>query len=852
MALQLRRGTNQQRLGLTPVEGEMIYITDSVLVSISVTGIDTGTETLTTSVEHGLSLNQQIKFIGTTLNGLTKDQVYFVKTTPTTSSFTLSTSLGGGTLNITGTYSVPLVFAKTPCDASGAPIGYTESALWAGDGTTVGGLAVGITNIDALNDVDITEPAVEGEFLWYNGTSWVNENETSVDTKEKTLSLTRRYTSAVKEYESSIAQRLNGRVTNVTNDNTDDAGPALRFERSSGTQYTKTYVSGGAIGAFTVTLNNVTNLVVGNKVTGTGLPQGNGALITVIAGNQLTLDTAFTAQAAGTYTIGAPVGFGQLAFEYFGTTDLHKFKVTTSTDDYLENPTDTYPGTNTLIESTKNYTNINSGVLYVSKTSGNVGINDTGPAYDLSIYKSSNPAIALINAERTFLLTNDASNDQLSFAWGAGNRLQFNTTNDIQSFPTGRLGIGNTNPAYTLDVNGTANVETSLTVPIITTLTGDDLSISAFSGRDVTISTTAAADPVTLVRNTSATSTPVRTITLRADSTGTPAIGFGSQIEFEVETPAGIKSAGFTDVVATNVTSGDETFKMRFGVMNDNITPVSLMELDSLGNLQIDGDLTVTGTHINTGVDNIVLQIDRTVGSGDTQNVFKRTLNLQSTTAGTPAIGYGPALGFLGQTTAGTGGNIEAAGFIAVTATDLTAASEDFKMSFGLMQNGATFAEKMALDSTGYLTATSATFGVIDINTTTGQIDTNSGADLTLDSDGGDVIVNDRLTVNVTLQTPSEDTVTSGNINVGTAMTEFETGASGQTSTLPSANIGQFKTLFRSTTGAGAMVVTVTNAGWKGGASGTITFGNQGDSCLLQYMNDGRWYILGSYDVVIA
>ena len=455
----------------------------------------------------------------------------------------------------------------------------------------------------------------------------------------------------------------------------------------------------------------------------------------------------------------------------------------------------------------------------------------------------------MINAERTFLLTNDAGNDQLSFAWGAGNRLQFNTTNDIQSFPTGRLGIGNTNPAYTLDVNGTANVETSLTVPSITTLSGDDLTIAPISGRDITISTTLATDPVTLVRNSATTASPIRAITLRADSTGTPAVGFGSQLEYEVDTPGGIKSAGFTDVVATNVTAGDETFKMRFGVMNDNTTAASLMELDSLGNLQIDGDLTVSGTNINTGVDNIVLQIDRTVASGDTQNTFKRTLNLQSTTAGTPAIGYGPAIGFLGQTTAGTGGNIEAAGFIAVTATDLTAASEDFKMSFGLMQNGATWAERMALDSTGYLTANSATFGNIDINTTNGQIDTNGGYDLTLDSDGGDVFINDRVHVGTTLQCPSEDTVTSGTINIGTASTVFTTTNSAQTSTLAQGNDGQFKSLVRSGTGSASMVVTVANPGW--GGAGTITFANQGNSCLLHNIS-GNWYAVGANGVTFA
>ena len=385
MALQLRRGTNAQRLGLTPVEGEMIYITDSILVSISVTSINTGTETLSTTTPHGLSINQQIKYTGATLNGLTKDQVYYVKTAPTITNFTLSTSLGGSTLNITGTYTVPLVFAKTPTDAAGTPIGYTESALWAGDGSTVGGLAVGITNLDALQDVVITQPVVEGDFLWYDGTNWINTNEPTIDTTTKTLNLTRRSTTAVQDYETSPAIILTNRVTDATNDNTNDAGPALRFNRSSGTQLTKTYVSGGAIGAFTVTLNNVTSLVVGNKVTGTGLPAGNGALITIIAGNQLTLDTAFTVQAAGTYTIGEPVAFGQVSMEYFGTTDVHRFRVTTTTDNFLESPVDTYPGTSVLISSTKNATNINEGVLYVDAVNDRIGINNTSPSYDLQL-----------------------------------------------------------------------------------------------------------------------------------------------------------------------------------------------------------------------------------------------------------------------------------------------------------------------------------------------------------------------------------------------------------------------------------------------------------------------------------
>ena len=583
MALQLRRGTNAERLAMTPVNGELIFVTDYELVTLSVTAIDTGTDTLT-SVDHGLAVDQQIKFQDASLNGLVLDQVYFVKTVPTSDTFTLSLTSGGATVNITGTFTIPLIFAVTPTDAAGTPLGEGAAILWIGDGATVGGVVASAINLDDLLDVVITEPVTEGEFLWYDGTNWINTNETTVEPFENTLSLTRRYTSAVASFESSPALRLNGRVTDVTNDNTDDAGPALRFERSSGTQLTKTYVSGGAIAAFTVTLNNVTGLVVGNKVTGTGLPAGNGALITVIAGNQITLDTAFTVQAAGTYTIGEAVAFGQLTFDYFGTTDVHRFRVLSTTDNFLENPANTYPGTDTLIDSTKNATSINEGVLYV-----------------------------------------DAVND--------------------------RVGINDTSPSYTLDVNGTANIETSLTVPSISTLTGDDLTITAFAGRDVTISTTTATDPVTIVRTSTQTGSTdtVRTLTLRADSTGTPVIGFGNNLEFETEsTPGTFVQSAYIENKSTGDNAGvlDE-FNMAFGVMSAGVS-TERMVLDNLGNLQIDGDLTVTGndiksssaTAITLSGANVTVIGDLAVNGGDITTT-QTTGNLFNATATTVNVGNG-------------------------------------------------------------------------------------------------------------------------------------------------------------------------------------------------------------------
>jgi hypothetical protein len=62
----------------------------------------------------------------------------------------------------------------------------------------------------------------------------------------------------------------------------------------------KTFVSGGAPGAFTVTLNNATSLTLGMRIIGVGIT--GSTTITNIAGSVITIAAAFTVQASGTYT----------------------------------------------------------------------------------------------------------------------------------------------------------------------------------------------------------------------------------------------------------------------------------------------------------------------------------------------------------------------------------------------------------------------------------------------------------------------------------------------------------------------------------------------------------------------
>ena len=78
-------------------------------------------------------------------------------------------------------------------------------------------------------------------------------------------------------------------------------------EQLTNNPVSKTFASGGAQFTNTVTLNNTTGLLIGNNLIGTGLPT-LGAHIKAIAGSQVTLDTSFSAQAAGTYTVFGGLG----------------------------------------------------------------------------------------------------------------------------------------------------------------------------------------------------------------------------------------------------------------------------------------------------------------------------------------------------------------------------------------------------------------------------------------------------------------------------------------------------------------------------------------------------------------
>jgi hypothetical protein len=364
---------------------------------------------------------------------------------------------------------------------------------------------------------------------------------------------------------------------------------------------------------------------------------------------------------------GTEVVYGGFQFDYYGTDNTAEAKIIWTNDNFTEPSPGSFPGTYALQQWNHERSKFYNDSLFVNYTAQGTTHTATsiitsntlvfGSAHGYSsgdriIYTSTTQNGLTQNIYYYVLSTGlTATQCQLGLAPTDTAIALTNGTGLTLVFADliNRVGVNNSTPLYTLDVNGDANVETILTVPSITTLTGDDLTITAFAGRDVTISTTTATDPVTIVRTSTQTGSTdtIRTLTLRANSTGTPVIGFGNFLEFETEsTPGTFVQSAYIENKATGDNAGvlDE-FNMLFGVMSAGVS-TERMVLDNLGNLQIDGDLTVTGNDIKSssataitlsGADVTVIG-DLAVNGGDITTT-QTTGQLFNTTATTVNVG---------------------------------------------------------------------------------------------------------------------------------------------------------------------------------------------------------------------
>ena len=185
--------------------------------------------------------------------------------------------------------------------------------------------------------------------------------------------------------------------------------------------------------------------------------------------------------------------------------------------------------------------------------------------------------------------------------------------------------------------------------------------------------------------------------------------------------PSIVFSSGATggDDVTLNVTddgtittlSFEGSAGQLFSITNDLTgTIFSVNDISGIPSLEVNADGTVSIAEfdgdVGIGTSSPSAQL-HVIADSATTNADIPVIRITSTSTGTPATGIGPSIEFESETAAGSPGNLEIGGVLALESTDVTATTEDFDFVFSTMAAGAAAAERMRITSAGNVTATS-------------------------------------------------------------------------------------------------------------------------------------------------
>jgi hypothetical protein len=203
-------------------------------------------------------------------------------------------------------------------------------------------------------------------------------------------------------------------------------------------------------------------------------------------------------------------------------------------------------------------------------------------------------------------------------------------------------------------------------------------------------------------------------------TSGSPAVGIGTAIDFSTETSSNVfRTGGAIYSEARNVGLNVEDFDMAFALMIDGAAGTEVMRITNdkfLG--------------INTATPTTSIQAVREDAA---TNTVTPMLRLTHTTSNTPAIGIGTSIQFETET---SNGNSEIGGVIESVASVVSALTEEFNMVFRTMSAGAAATEKLRVGEVIY---TPQHMGIGAIPDNTAWLHTGAGTTTTatLDFDPG-------------------------------------------------------------------------------------------------------------------
>ncbi len=158
-------------------------------------------------------------------------------------------------------------------------------------------------------------------------------------------------------------------------------------------------------------------------------------------------------------------------------------------------------------------------------------------------------------------------------------------------------------------------------------------------------------------------------------TSGTPATGIGTGLQFETTTSASNNEIGATiEAVTTDATAASEDFDLVFKTMAAGTAAKEGARLTSVGQLKVTTESTISGAVIG--------------------------LVLTGRTSASPAVGMGNAIAFKAENSSNN--DVDSAD-IRVISTNITAGTEAFDMTFNLVSGGGTVNERMRLKDNGSL-----------------------------------------------------------------------------------------------------------------------------------------------------
>ena len=123
---------------------------------------------------------------------------------------------------------------------------------------------------------------------------------------------------------------------------------------------------------------------------------------------------------------------------------------------------------------------------------------------------------------------------------------------------------------------------------------------------------TFASDEPTITVDDNATNTPSTAATLQHTTSGTPAAGIGTRLDFECQTAAANNEIGARIIASTtDVTSGSEDFDLLIQLMTGGAAPTTAATITS------DGDLRIAGDTVRVPIERTITNANDTGVKGD-------------------------------------------------------------------------------------------------------------------------------------------------------------------------------------------------------------------------------------------